>query len=418
MLQARQFLESMFDAAVAAADPEHCMRAWTPARPDGRVIVVGAGKAAASMARELEAQWSAPLEGKVIVPYGYGSSCHSIEVIEASHPVPDTAGVSAAAAILECVSDLSADDTVVCLFSGGGSSLLCLPAAGIALAEKQDITQQLLHCGAAIHEINCVRKKLSAVKGGKLAAACRPAEVVTLLISDVPGNDISMVASGPTISDESSAAEALGIVARYGISLSDKARETITLSNALRVIDEDVRILATSDDALLATAAMAAEHDITPYSLGDLSGDARELGIQHAELALQIAAGNGPVDAPCVIISGGETTVNVQGSGRGGRNGEYAMALAIALNGHPSIAALAGDTDGIDGAGSNAGSFVMPDTLARATVAGLNAKEMLDNNDSFEFFAKIGDLLVTGPTLTNVNDLRAILISGATPATS
>ena len=418
MLPARQFLEALFDAAIAAATPENCMRAWTPPRPDGRVVVVGAGKAAASMARELEVQWSAPLEGTVIVPYGYACSCRSIEVIEASHPVPDTAAVSAAAAILKSVSDLSADDTVACLISGGGSSLLCLPETGVALAEKRDITLQLIMCGAAIHEINCVRKKLSAIKGGKLAAACRPARVVTLIISDVPGNDVSMVASGPTISDESSAAEALSIVERYGINLSDEARTTIAKSKTLQVTDEDVRIFATSDDALLATAAMAAEQNITPYSLGDLTGDARELGTQHAALALQIAAGNGPVDAPCVIISGGETTVNVRGSGRGGRNGEYALALAVALNGHPSIVALAGDTDGIDGGGDNAGSFVMPDALERATAAGLNAKEMLDNNDSFEFFSKIGDLLVTGPTLTNVNDFRAILISGTTPAPS
>jgi glycerate 2-kinase len=417
MLQARQFLESMFDAAVAAATPQNCMRAWTPPRPNGRVIVVGAGKAAASMARELEELWAAPLEGRVIVPYGYGSSCRSIEVIEASHPVPDKAGVSAAAVVLDSVSDLSADDTVACLFSGGGSSLLCLPEAGVALAEKQDITQQLLHCGAAIHEINCVRKKLSAIKGGKLAAACLPARVITLVISDVPGNDLSMVASGPTVSDESSASEALNIVERYGIRLSNEARATITTSRPVMVTDEDVRVLATSDDALLATAAFAAATDITPYSLGDLTGDARELGIQHAALAMQIAAGKGPIKAPCVIISGGETTVEVRGSGRGGRNGEYALALAVALNGHPSIFALAADTDGIDGAGNNAGSFVVPDTLERATAAGLNAKEMLDNNDSFEFFTKTGDLLVTGPTLTNVNDFRAILISGATAAT-
>jgi len=411
MFEPRQILRSLFDTAVAAAAPENCMRAWVPVKPGGRVIVIGAGKAAASMAKELEGQWSGPLEGRVIVPYGHGADCRWIEVIEASHPVPDEAGVAAAADILESVSGLSADDTVVCLISGGGSSLLCLPATGVSLDEKQTITSQLLNAGAAIHEINCVRKKLSAIKGGKLAAACAPAAVISLIISDVPGDDVSMVASGPTIADTSSPAEALEILDRYGVSASASARITIESSTPVKITEGDVRILATSDDAMLATAALAAQHDITPYTLGDLSGDARSLGAEHAKLAMQIAAGTGPVETPCVILSGGETTVNVHGNGRGGRNGEYALSLAIALDGHPHIHAIACDTDGIDGAGDNAGSLVSPDTLVRASAAGVDAQELLDRNDSYVFFSTTLDLVVTGPTRTNVNDFRAIFIA-------
>ena len=411
MFEPRQFLRLLFDTAVAAAAPESCMRAWVPAKPAGRVIVIGAGKAAASMAKVLEDLWSGPLEGSVIVPYGHGANCRWIEVIEASHPVPDAAGVAAAADILQSVSNLSADDTVVCLISGGGSSLLCLPVEGVSLTEKQSITLQLLNAGAAIHEINCVRKKLSAIKGGKLAAACAPATVLTLIISDVPGNDVSMVASGPTIADGSSPAEALEILDRYAVSASANARTAIGNSTPLRIAEGDIRILATSDDAMLATAALATEYEITPYTLGDLTGDARSLGIEHAALALQIAAGTGPVETPCVILSGGETTVKVRGDGRGGRNGEYALSLAIALDGHPRIHALACDTDGIDGAGDNAGSYVTPDILARASAAGVDAEESLERNDSHGFFTTTLDLVVTGPTRTNVNDFRAIFIA-------
>ena len=410
MFEPIPFLRALFDAAVAAATPANCMSRWLPSRPDGRVIVVGAGKAAASMARELEKQWGGPLQGQVIVPYGHGVECRWIKVTEASHPVPDEASIDAAAEVLESVSDLSADDTVVCLISGGGSSLLCLPAEGVSLAEKREITSALLMSGAAIHEINCVRKKLSAIKGGKLAAASAPAAVVTLIISDVPGNDVSMVASGPTLADSSSPTEALNILDRYNISTSDNARKVIENGDPIIVNEGDIRILATSDDALLATAALAAEHDITPYSLGDLTGDARSLAIEHAELALQIVAGEGPVAPPCVILSGGETTVDVRGDGRGGRNGEYALSLAIALDEHPGIYAIACDTDGIDGAGDNAGSFVTPGTLGRAKAAGIDANRMLKRNNSYEFFARTLDLVVTGPTRTNVNDLRAIFI--------
>lgn len=410
MTDSREFLRSLFDAAVASAIPENCMNAWLGSRPDGRIVVVGAGKAAASMARELEKLWSGPIEGEVIVPHGHRADCRWIEVVESSHPVPDAAGVAAAAKILRRVTDLGVGETVVCLFSGGGSALLCLPIAGVTLNEKRRITEQLLQSGAAIHEINCVRKKLSAIKGGKLAAACAPAAVVTLLISDVPGNDVSMVASGPTLADTSTPSEALEILDRYKIAVSADARSAIEDGQPVRLDDPEVRILATSDDALLAAAKFATDLQVTPYSLGDLAGDARKLAHDHAELALQIAAGTGPVDPPCVILSGGETTVAVHGDGRGGRNGEYALTLAIALDGHPAISALACDTDGIDGTGDNAGCFVMPDTLRRALSRNSDPLAALRKNDSYHFFASINDLVTTGPTLTNVNDFRAILI--------
>ncbi len=411
MFEPRQLLHSLFDAAVSIATPENCMRQWLPSRPDGRIVVVGAGKAAACMAKELENLWPGALEGRVIVPYGHGAECRWIEVIQAAHPVPDAAGLAAAASVLDTVSDLSQDDSVICLISGGGSSLLCLPAGGVSFAEKQDITTAMLRSGAAIHEINCVRKKLSAIKGGKLAAACAPAQVITLIISDVPGNDVTTVASGPTLGDPSSPREALEILQRYDIGISAEARTAIEHNGPLAIADGDVRILATSDDALLAAAALAAEHGITPYSLGDLSGDARSLGVQHAELAKRVAAGQGPVEAPCVILSGGETTVEVHGDGRGGRNGEYALSLAIALDGHPSIYAIACDTDGIDGAGDNAGCFVSPSTLSNAKTHCVDATAALLENDSYNFFQQLDDLIVTGPTRTNINDFRAILIA-------
>jgi hydroxypyruvate reductase len=377
MTDDRAFLRMLFDAATAASKPAACMPLWLEDRPVGNVIVVGAGKAAASMAAILEQQWTGPLSGLVIVPYGHTVDCEHIEVVEAAHPVPDEEGVAATRRILELVSGLSAEDTVVCLFSGGGSSLLCAPAPGVTLEQKKAATTELLRSGATIQEINSARRELSAVKGGKLAAACAPANVITLIISDVPGNDPSVVASGPTVVDAASA------------------------------LESDVRILATSDDALQAAALRALESDINPYLLGDLAGDARELAREHAHLAIDIAAGKGPVEKPCVILSGGETTVQVTGKGRGGRNGEYALALAIALDGHENIAAIAADTDGIDGTGENAGCLVFPDTLKRSPNDPI---AMQANNDTCEFFAALDDLVVTGPTRTNVNDFRAILI--------
>ena len=377
MTDDRQLLQLLFDAAVAATSPAACVPLWLEDKPQGRVIVVGAGKAAASMAAIVEQEWGPPLEGLVIVPDGHGAECDYIEVVEASHPVPDERGVAATRRILDTVSDLSPDDTVVCLLSGGGSSLLCAPAPGVTLEQKKATTGELLRSGAPIQEINAKRRELSAVKGGKLAQACKPAQVITLMISDVPGNDPSVVASGPTIIDAASALEA------------------------------DVRILATSDDALQAAALRALDLDLAPYLLGDLAGDSRELAGEHARLAIDIASGKGPVEPPCVMLSGGETTVRVTGNGRGGRNGEYALALALALDGHARISAIACDTDGIDGSGDNAGGMVFPDSLARFTG---DVRLVQENNDSYAFFENLGDLIITGPTRTNVNDFRAILI--------
>lgn len=377
MIDDRAFLRMLFDAAVVASKPAACMPLWLEDRPAGNVIVVGAGKAAASMAAIIEQEWAEPLSGLVIVPYGHGAECDYIEVVEAAHPIPDENGVAATRRILDMVSGLSPDDTVVCLFSGGGSSLLCAPASGVTLEQKKAATAELLRSGATIQEMNSARKELSAIKGGKLALACAPANVITLIISDVPGNDPSVVASGPTVVDAASA------------------------------LESDVRILATSDDALQAAALRALESDINPYVLGDLAGDARELAREHAQLAMDIAAGKGPVEKPCVILSGGETTVQVTGTGRGGRNGEYGLALAIALDGHEGISALAADTDGIDGAGDNAGCLVSPDSLSRSPQ---DAVAMQAKNDTYDFFATLDDLVMTGPTRTNVNDFRAILI--------
>ena len=377
MIDDQPLLRTLFDAAVAAASPAACMPLWLEDRPAGRVLVVGAGKAAASMAAIVEQQWAPPLEGLVIVPDGHMTQCDQVEVVEASHPVPDERGVAATRRILDMVSGLDANATVVCLLSGGGSALLCAPAPGITLDEKRKRTEELLRSGAPIHEINAARRDMSAVKGGKLAAACAPASVITLIISDVPGNDPSVVASGPTVADIESAR------------------------------DNDVRILATSDDALQAAALRALELDVTPHLLGDLAGDARELAAEHAQLAMDIAAGRGPVSPPCVILSGGETTVRVTGSGRGGRNGEYGLALALALDGHEGISAIACDTDGIDGTGDNAGCRIAPDTLQRFPG---DARALQANNDSYAFFAALDDLVMTGPTRTNVNDFRAILV--------
>jgi hydroxypyruvate reductase len=377
MTDDRTFLRLLFDAAVAAASPAACMPLWLEDRPAGNVIVVGAGKAAASMAEIIEQQWAEPLRGLVIVPDGHTAECDHIEVVEASHPIPDERGVAATGRILDLVSDLSADDTVVCLLSGGGSSLLCAPAPGVTLDEKKAKTAELLKSGAPIHEINEARREMSAVKGGKLAKACAPAHVITLIISDVPGNDPSVVASGPTIIDAASARES------------------------------DVRILATSDDAIQAAALRALELGVTPYLLGDLAGDARELAAEHARLAIDIAEGKGPIEPPCVVLSGGESTVCVTGSGRGGRNGEYGLALAIGLDGHARVSAIVCDTDGIDGSGDNAGCYVLADSLNRSTG---DARKIQANNDSYTFFENLGDLVMTGPTRTNVNDFRAILI--------
>ena len=411
MIDSKIFLKKLLDSAISAALPLHCLPRWLPSKPKGRLVVIGAGKAAASMAKVIEKQWEEPIEGVVIVPYGYAESCQHIKVIEASHPVPDEAGLEAATQLINTVSNLRESDSVICLISGGGSSLMCLPINGISLYEKQKITSALLNSGAGIHEINCVRKKLSAIKGGKLANICYPASIITLIISDIPGNDVSMAASGPTITDASTGKEALEILNRYKVDISQKTKKIIENSKPVKVTKNDIRILATSDDALLAASNIAIKYNVMPYSLGDLSGDARILGREHAKLAMQIKSGNGPVTPPCVIISGGETTVEVCGNGRGGRNGEYALSLALELNGESDIQAIVCDTDGIDGGGNNAGCYVTPSTLSRAKSLGINARDMLDQNNSYDFFNSINDLVITGPTKTNVNDFRAIFIS-------
>ena len=406
-------LRQLFDAAVAEASPAHCMAAALSRLPDRNYVVVGAGKAAAAMAREVVNRFPGKTRGMVIVPYAHVLGCSNVEVVEAAHPVPDEAGVLAASRLFGMVSGLSADDNVICLISGGGSALLTLPANGVPLAHKQAVTEALLTCGAPIEDINCVRKHLSAIKGGRLAAACIPAGLTTMVISDVPGNDVSVIASGPTVADTTSPADAMLVLEHYDIHPPATVVRHLLLDKAdLQPLPpSDIHVVATADDALRAARQMAETQGIEVLSLGDLAGDARQLAEWHATLALKIAAGDGPVAAPCLILSGGETTVRVCGAGRGGRNGEYALQLLLSLDGHPAIAALAGDTDGIDGTGDNAGCLVLPDSLQRCRDKGLDVHVAQAANDSYRLFAALDDLVMTGPTLTNVNDFRAIFIA-------
>jgi hydroxypyruvate reductase len=415
---ARALLLQMFHAAIASAQPAVCIPPHLPPVPRGRVIVIGAGKAAATMARAVEQNWPGPLSGLVVTRYGYAVPCERIEIVEAAHPVPDTAGMHAARRMLERVRALSAEDLVLCLISGGGSSLLPLPAPGLTLELKQTVSRALLTSGASISEMNCVRRHLSAIKGGRLAAACHPARVVTLLISDVPGDRPIDIASGPTVADPTTCADALGIARRYGIELAEPVRDVLESGRGEsikpgdpRLAHADVRMIATPQMALEAAAAVARSAGIAPYILGDaLEGEAREVGKVLAAIAAHVAERGQPVMAPCVLLSGGETTVTVRGSGRGGRNVEFLLSLAIALEGHSRIHALAGDTDGIDGQEEIAGATIAPDSLARAWARGLRPQEMLANNDGHGFFTALGDSVITGPTLTNVNDFRAILV--------
>jgi glycerate 2-kinase len=405
-----QLLKSLFDAAVDACQPARLIPDNLPSPPSGRTIVVGAGKAAAGMAQAVEKDWSSELSGLVIVPYGHALDTRRIEVIEAGHPVPDDAGHRAAKRLLEKVQDLASDDLVICLLSGGGSALMSVPCESLSLAGKQSITVALLKSGANIAEINCVRKHLSAIKGGRLAAACSPARIVTLAISDVSGNDASVIASGPTVPDPTTSEMAIDILRRHNIDLPE-GLITETPKAADPVFEtSEYKILATAHDAMQTAAALARDRGTEALILGDLEGDATVLAREHASLAQEIAAGRGPVKPPCIVISGGETTVRVHGSGSGGRNSEYGLALAIALAGHTGIFAIACDTDGIDGTGDNAGCIITPDSLSRAQYSSLNAESLLRNNDSYRFFFELGDLVVTGPTRTNVNDFRAILI--------
>ncbi|MCL4801055.1 MAG: glycerate kinase [Burkholderiales bacterium] len=416
---AQALLRRMFDAAVAAAAPKECVPPHLPPRPRGRTVVVGAGKAAAAMAQAVEAHWDGPLSGLVVTRYGHAARCDRIEVVEASHPVPDAAGRAAAERVLALVSGLGRDDLVLCLISGGGSALLAAPAAGLTLEDKQALIRALLASGASIGEMNCVRKHLSAIKGGRRAAAAAPAAVVTLAISDVPGDDPSVIASGPTVPDPTTFADALAVLGKYGIAEPRAALEHLRAAREETPKPDDPRLarartvlVATPQLALEAAAAIARAGGVAPVILGDaIEGEAREVARVHAGIALQAARHAQPAAPPCVLLSGGETTVTVRGRGRGGRNAEFMLALAVALDGHPRVHALAGDTDGIDGTEDNAGCALAPDSLARAAALGLNAKRMLADNDAYGFFAALGDLVTTGPTLTNVNDFRAILVA-------
>ena len=408
----------MFDAAIASAQAAVCVPPHLPEAPAGRLIVIGAGKASAAMAQSVEAHWPAPLSGLVVTRYGYSVPCKRIEIVEAAHPTPDESGLHAARRMLERVRDLNEDDLVLCLISGGGSALLPLPAAGLSLDDKQNVNRMLLACGAPISEINCVRRHLSAIKGGRLGAACHPARVLTLLISDVPGDQPVDIASGPTVADPTTCEDALGIVRRYGIELPAAARELLETGRGESIKPGDprlarsaLRIVATPQMALDAAAAVARSAGYSAHILSDaIEGEARDVGRVLAGIALQIVERDQPLKAPCVLLSGGETTVTVRGNGRGGRNVEFLLSFAIALDGHARIHALAGDTDGVDGREEIAGARIGPDTLARAWAAGLRPRDFLADNDAHGFFSALGDSIVTGPTLTNVNDFRAIFI--------
>ena len=452
-----RLLSTLFEAMVAAADPARLLPGRLPHPPRGRTVVIAAGKAAAAMARVVEEHWRGELSGLAVTRYGHGIPCNSIEVIEAGHPLPDSAGASAAERALALVKDLSADDLVLVLLSGGGSALLTLPAPCLDLEDLRQVNGELLRSGAPIGEINCVRKHLSAIAGGRLAAAAWPAEVVTFAISDVPGDDPAVIASGPTVGDPSTFAQALEIVARYGLHVPEPvrrhledARDETPKPGDPRLARSRLVLLATPAVALDAAASAAREAGLEPLVLGaDIQGEARVVAAEHAALVRDLqqsgAGGQRPLERrPLLILSGGETTVTVRGGGRGGRNTEYLLALALALEAEedreagaaaqagdnpdagsapwagraadagrgraPSVYALAADTDGIDGSEDNAGAFLYPDTLARARAAGLDPAGSLAANDSYGFFATLGDLLVTGATRTNVNDFRAILV--------
>jgi glycerate 2-kinase len=411
-------LRKLFEVAVAAADPARLVAGALPQRVPGRTIVVGAGKAAAAMARAVEAEWQHALEGLVITRYGHAVPTRTIEVTEAGHPVPDAAGLRGAERIAALVCGLEPDDLVLGLFSGGGSALLALPPVGITLEDLQSVNRALLGCGANIDEMNCVRKHLSRLQGGRLGALCAPAPVVSLLISDVPGDDPATIASGPTSPDPSRCADALRILDRYGIQAPERVRaflesgreETIKPGDR-RLARCTQRIIASPRMALEAAAQWARAQGLATQILGDdLQGEARELGRAHAEIARQVLTRGQPLARPCVLLSGGETTVTVRHPGRGGRNAEFLLGAMLALEGLPGVYALAADTDGIDGTEDNAGAQLGPDSLARARALGLDPRASLEGNDAYTVFAALHDLVVSGPTRTNVNDFRALLI--------
>ncbi|UCV12377.1 glycerate kinase [Dechloromonas denitrificans] len=414
----REILRRLFDAAIAAADPAICVPPHLPLDDGGRLIVIGAGKASAAMARAVEQHWSGPLDGLVITRYGHGVPCERIEIVEAAHPVPDAAGERAAARILDKLRGLNENDRVLALISGGGSALLAAPAEGITLAEKRALTSVLLKSGASIGEINCVRKHLSASKGGRLALAAWPAQLLTLAISDVPGDVPAVIASGPTVGDPSTALDALRVLDAYAIDVSERLRQRLETGDLEtpkpgdpRLARSTFRLIASPRQMLQAAADAAQQMGITPLILGDaLEGESREVGKVLAGMARCCGQHDIPAKKPCVLLSGGETTVTLKGEGRGGRNTEFLLGLAQALDAVPGIHALAADTDGIDGSEDNAGAFVDPSTLHRARGLGLDIRQHLAVNDAWGYFSGLDDLLVTGPTRTNVNDFRAILV--------
>jgi len=416
----KDLLRRMFDAAVASAQPARCVPPHLPEAPKGRLVVIGAGKASAAMARAVEEHWPGALSGLVVTRYGYAVPCRRIEIVEAAHPVPDAAGMAAAKRIQALVQGLTADDLVLCLVSGGGSALLALPLDGLTLQDKQEVNRALLKSGATISEMNCVRRHLSAIKGGRLAAACHPARVVTLLLSDVPGDDPMDIASGPTVPDPTTCADALAIIRRYGITVPANVLEVLESGRGEsvkpgdpRLAGVETRMVATPQMALEAAAEVARAAGIPAHILSDrIEGEARDVGKAMAGIALQVAQRAQPFTAPCVLLSGGETTVTVRGAGRGGRNVEFLLSLGVALDGCAGVHALAGDTDGVDGLEEIAGAYVGPDSLARAWAQGIKPKDRLADNDGHGFFEALGDSVVTGPTLTNVNDFRAVLILG------
>ena len=403
-LPPRQLLRQMLDAAIVAAQPAECLPPFLAQLPPGRLLVIGAGKASAEMARVVEQHWPGPLSGLVVTARGHAAACRQIEVVEAAHPVPDTAGEQAAQRMLALVQNLQPDDTVLCLISGGGSSLLPLPLDGITLQHKQELGRALLRSGASIREINTVRRHL--------------ARLLTLLISDVPGDDPADIASGPTVADVSTCADALAILQRYAIAIPDPVRAVLeggagesVKPGDPRLQGQQVQLVATAQQALQAAAQVARAAGITPYILGDsIEGEAREVARVMAGMAQQALRHGEPFAPPCVLLSGGETTVTVRGAGRGGRNVEFLLALGLALRGAAQVHALAADTDGVDGQEPIAGAMLAPDTLERAWAMGLSPVAALDANDGHGFFGALGDAVVTGPTRTNVNDFRAVLV--------
>jgi len=417
-LDPKTFLTSIFDAAVAAADPERTIRSHLPEKPKGRTIVIGAGKGSAQMAAAFERAWDGPIEGLVVTRYGYGAPCERIEIVEAAHPVPDAAGLAASRRLLEKVSGLTAHDLVVALISGGGSAMLPSPAPGLTLADEIAVNEALLASGAPIAAMNTIRKHISTIKGGRLAATAYPAKVVSLVVSDIPGDNPALVASGPTIPDEGSRADALNFVSVYGMKLPeavmahlDTPQADAPLANDPRLAGNEVHVIASAAVSLEAAAAEARRQGIEAVILSDsIEGEAREVGSVHAALAREVATRNRPFARPVLILSGGETTVTLRAKGKGGRNSEFLLAFALGINGVGGIHALAADTDGIDGSEDNAGAFADGSTVTRMRAAGVDAKAMLAGNDAWTAFNAVDDLFVPGPTGTNVNDLRAILV--------